>query len=606
MKKKYLIGLFLLMLTALCSCLGLAGVSERATQQRYEASTGAFHTAVPDTDPAVMQDINIKIDAAAMSRPYNAKQIQYPVFTADVPEPRVEYFWYQKRGEQYVAIDAPPTFVGEYRVTVRVEDGMEYTGEDTVEFSITPAVFCPENAEFRYTGASVFSVEAVSAYGTDRIGYEVAFKSGDAGAEISYITLRGDRAENYSISPDFRASILPLVLDISQAKALSAQKSYDATELLFYTFDSTTLPGVLRGDSVTAVFSTGITDVCDATTLTASVLRSENPNYRLFGEVEIALRVTKAVFTPPAEIAYRGTKAITLDVPTGLGEDVLTLTLMFESEAVGAKLVSGGVTFAGEHADNYTLQEGYTAQIVPMLLDLSKMGVVQAQKRFDGTNVLCVSLSAEQLPGVAPGEILIFTGTVSQIYPCESVMEVLQITSLSNPNYRFENALTVCLTVKKALLVFSGAPALDYNGYSERILSADGAYVKGLVADRPVAVTAVFDSGAPGAAFRRIRIHGEYSELYEVDDTAFAPVIKTATLGFLVKSLSFASNGSDTRVLRVGESVFLSAAVQSDDVCVVLTFSSPDAGATLLRAELTGKDAYKYRLDITDFTAVIA
>ena len=604
MKKRCLIGAILLLSVCLFVFM-LVGVANQAQEQKYDMVLGALDAPV-STLPEQEVDINLKIDAESLVHSYNARQISYPLFTADIAEPRVEYFWYQKRANEYVAIDAPPTYVGEYRVTVRVADEMDYIGEDTVDFTISPAVFNPQNAEFQYTGASVFSVAAVSAYGTDKIGYEVAFQSGNVGAEIAYITLRGDHAENYRISEDFCASIMPLSVDISSLDVISAQKSYDATDLLFYTFTSDTLPGILRGESATVVFSTGIVDVCDATVMTASVLRCENSNYRFSGEVDVSLSVTKAVFTPPTEIAYKGTETITIDVQTGLGEDVLTLTLVFENAGVGSALSADGASFLGDKAGNYLLVPGYTAQIVPVVLDLSAVGVLPVQKRFDGTNTLSLSLSNEHLDAVVPGETLILTGVVSQIYPCRDVVEVLQITAASNANYLIENDLTVCLTVQKALLVFSGSPEFSYNGYSERILNGDASYISGWVADRPVAITAVFESGAPGAEFLRISIRGEYSELYEVDDTVFSPVIKLVTLGFTVEELSFAANGSDTRVLHAGRSVYLTTTVQSDDVFVVLSFSSSEAGAELVGVTLGGTDAHKYVLDAASFSAIIA
>ena len=604
MKKRCSVGVIFLLSVCFFTFM-LIGVAKQAQEQKYDVDLGVLDAPIA-TLPEQEVDINLKIDAESLVHSYDATQIPYPLFTADIAEPRVEYFWYQKRVNEYVAIDVPPTYVGEYRVTVRVADEMDYTGEDTVDFTITPAVFKPQNAEFQYTGASVFSVAAVSAYGMDKIGYEVAFQSGNVGAPIAYITLRGDHAENYRISEDFRANILPLSVNLSGLNTISAQKSYDATDLLFYTFTSDTLPGILRGESATVVFSTGIVDVCDATMMTASVLRCENPNYRFSGEVDVSLSVTKAVFTPPTEIAYKGTETITIDVQTGLGEDVLTLTLVFENAGVGSALTTDGASFSGDKAGNYVLVQGYTAQIVPIVLDLSTIGVLQAQKRFDGTNVLSLSLSNEHLDAVVPGETLILTGTVTHIYPCRDAVEVLQITAASNSNYLLENDLTVCLTIQKALLVFSGSPEFSYNGYSERILDGNASYISGWVVDRPVAITAAFESGAPGAAFLRVSIRGEYSELYEVDDTAFAPVIKNVTLGFTVDDLSFVANGSDTRVLRAGRSVYLTTTVQSDDVFVVLSFSSGESGAELVGIVLGGADAHKYVLDTASFSAVIA
>ena len=182
MKKRILFPLIAVLCLLLCVLLAACARTE-APQTVHSDSVELLATP-EQTQP--LRDINLKADVTELARPYNARPVNYPSCTADVAEPRVDFIWYQKVGKEYRQITDRPTFVGDYRVTVYVVDGMEYTGEDTADFSIMPAVIQPlANGEFPYTGASVFTVDAVPACGEDKIGYEVAFESGNVGAEIS-------------------------------------------------------------------------------------------------------------------------------------------------------------------------------------------------------------------------------------------------------------------------------------------------------------------------------------------------------------------------------------------------------------------------------------
>lgn len=598
MKKRGILLLAALLVVLLC-CLLVACASENAAEAVHSDSVGLL---AGGAQVQPLPDINLKIDASELSRPYNARPVNYPSYTSDISEPRVEIVFYQKIGGEYVTISDPPTYVGEYRVTVYVEPGMEYTGEDTVDFAITPAYFKPASkGEFRYTGASVFAVDSVLACGEDRISYEIAFDGPNVGAEISYIRFYGDHAENYRMDPAYTAEILPAKLDISHLNTLSVQKRYDATDLARYTLDHNALSGILKGETATVVLSTGLVDVCAQTQLTATVLRSENPNYEFSGTVSLLLSIEKAVFTPPAEVTYTGSRTITLKLPTGLGEDVLTVTMIFASKNVGAALLKGGVHINGEKVGNYQLAENYTVSIRPKRLQLPEQEEIHAQKRFDGTDrlmlVLHTGLSAEPTVEVV--------GTVPQIFPCAETKVLFRVHEDNNPNYLIEGEFELYLTVQKALLKLSGAPAFTYNGYAERYIGMDSEFVEGGAANYPVGMAVIFEGDDPDAKFLRVAVYGENSVYYEVDYAEFTPAITPAKLCFNVSSIAFAANGEQTRVLRGGRSLFLTAIAQGDKVYALLTFSSAEKGATLVDAKLYGADAHKYVPDIDGFTAVI-
>ncbi len=602
MKKRALISLFaglcLLLALLLCAC-----ANENAAQTLHSDSVGVLATP-EQTRP--LSDINLKIDESELSRPYNARPVNYPPYTSSIAEPRVDYFWYKKVGKEYRELNTPPTYVGEYRVTVRVAQGMEYTGEDSADFSITPAYFTPAaNGRFPYTGASVFAVDALPACGEDVIGFEVAFCNAQVGAEISYIRFYGENAENYRMDPAYTAEIMPAELDISHLKALAVQKSYDATDLIRYTFDHASLPAMLRGETASVVFSAGVSDVCANSLQRGKVVRCENPNYVIVGEPELSVTIKKAAFTPVAEIPYWGSDRITLELPTGIGTDTLQVTLVFDSANVGAALLSESTLLAGEKAGNYEVVQGDGVCIVPKALELSALNGLRVQKRFDGTDRLSVCLDTSMLAGIAVGQTLTLMGTVPQITPCAEQKVFFNVSEISNPNYEIPRGFYVELTVKKALLRFVGAPALSYNGYSERLLEADASYVSGLVDTLSIGMIAVFADSAVGAEFLHVFLYGDNLEYYEVDDSDFAPVIAPATLRFNATSVAFAANGEDTRVLRGARSPLLTALAHGDEVYALLHFSSAEAGATLVDVKLYGADAYKYVLDTSDFTATI-
>lgn len=597
MKKRGLLLLF----SGLCILLAVffaACASENAANVHQESIGMQASTA--QTQPLL--DINLKIDTNGLSRPYNARPVSYPSYTADIAEPRVDFTWYKKVGDTYREIDAPPTYVGEYRVTVYVIGGMDYAGEDTVDFAITPAYFKPAaNGAFPYTGATVFRVDSVLACGEDRVSYEVAFDSANVGAPISYIRFYGDHAENYVMDPDYTASILPVVLDVSDLNALRVQKVYDATDLVRYTLDQDALSGILKGETATVVFSTGVINACAQTQATATVLRCENPNYVFRGEAALQLTIEKAVFTPPAEVIYTGSSTITLQIPTGLGEDVLTVTMRFCDKNAGAKLLANGVSIAGERKENYRLAGEYSTTIVKRRLDVSGLGDIHVQKRFDGTDTLEILLNT----GVTASKTLRVVGTVSQIYPCEEIKTLFRLSGMSDSNYYLDEEFEVYLTVEKAVLKLSGAPLFCYNGYTERDIGMNDPFVSGVVATHPVGLKAVFESDAPDAAFLHVAMYGANSAYYELDAAEFAPVITAGTLRFNAKHINFVANGEDTRVVRGGYSPFLTAIAHGDEVYALLTFSSFEAGATLVEVTLYGADADKYLLDTSDFTAVI-
>ena len=602
MKKRGLI-LFVASLCLLLCALFVACASERAVQMVHSDSVGVL--AEPEQN-APLRDINLKIDVSELARPYNARPVNYPSYTADMPEPRVEFIWYKKVGREFVEISAPPTYVGDYRVTVYVIDGVDYTGEDTVDFSITPAYLTPTaNGQFPYSGATIFAVDSVAACGEDRIGFEVAFDNPNAGAAISYIRLYGEKAENYRIDPEYTAEILPVELDVSTLKNFAVRKNYDATDLVSCTLDHSVFSGISAGDSVTVVFATGIVDVCTQTLVTSEVLHCENPNYIFLGSADLLVSVDQAIFTPPAEVLYTGESCITLQVQTGLGTDVLSLILNFENANVGAALLANGARIEGEKAGNYRLPEEYRVTIAQRHLQISDFGEIHAKKSFDGTGRVQLSLGLDFLPGVAAGSALQLTGTVSQLYPCEETKVLLRVSEISNPNYSIDEEFEIYLTVEKAILKLYGTPAFAYNGYVERPLGTDSIFVTGALENYPVAVTLVFASAAPGAELARVALHGEYSEYYETDATGFAPKITPARLRFNASNLSFVANGESTRVVRGGRSVWLTAVAQGDEVYALLTFSSAESGATLTDVVLYGADAYKYTIDTSYFTATI-
>jgi len=67
----------------------------------------------------------------------------------------------------------------------------------------------------------------------------------------------------------------------------------------------------------------------------------------------------------------------------------------------------------------------------------------------------------------------------------------------------------------------------------------------------------------------------------------------------------FVTNGESTRKLCNNQTYLLTTVAQGDDVYVLLTFSSAEAGAVLVSAELCGKDADKYVLDTAGFAATL-
>lgn len=602
MKKRVLFSLAAVLCLLLCVLLA-ACAGEDVSQTVHSDSVGLL--AVPEqTQP--LRDINLKVDVTELARPYNGSPVNYPSYTADIAEPRVDFIWYKKAGKEYRQITERPTFVGDYRVTVYVVDGMEYTGEDTVDFSITPADFKPiANGEFPYTGASVFTVDAVPACGEDRIGFEVAFANGNVGAQISYIRFYGDNAENYRMDPSYTAQILPARIDLSHLSALAVQKRYDGTDLIPYTFDHTALSSILPGESATVLFSTGISDACTDAVQKGRVVRCENPNYVFTGEPTLSLKIEKALFAPVAELPYWGSDTVKLELPTGIGTDTIQVTLVFDSANVGAALLAESTRLAGEKAGNYTLAQTDGVRIVPRVFDIAALNGLCAQKRFDGTDRLSVTLNADMLAGIAAGQELVLTGTVPQIMPCAEQELTFLVSEVSNPNYTVAREFKVRLTVQKALLTFSGAPALSYNGYSERVLSADASFMSGLAQGYPIGMIAVFADAAVGSDFLRVVLYGENLQYYEVDDSDFAPVIAPAALRFNATSVTFAANGEDTRVLRGARSPLLTAIAHGDEVFALLTFNSAEAGATLVDVTLYGADAYKYALNISDFTATI-
>ncbi len=598
MKKRGLI----LLLAGLCLMLCVifaACASEDAAQSVHSESIGMLADATPSQP---LRDINLKIDTDGLSRPYDARPVNYPSYTADIAEPRVAFTWYKKVGSAYQEIANPPIFVGEYRVTVSVIGGMDYTGEDTADFSITPAYFKPAaNGAFPYTGASVFRVDSVLACGEDRISYEIAFESANAGAKISYIRFYGDHAENYRMDPEYTASILPVTLDISSLQSLTLQKVYDATDLVRYTLDHNALPGIFEGDVAAVSLSTGVSDACTKTQVTGTVVQCENPNYVFVGNAKLYLTVEQAIFTPPVEVLYTGSSRITLQIPTGLGKDVLTVDMRFTGKNAGATLLANGVQLTGEKAENYKLAEEYGACIVKRRLEISSFGEIRVQKRFDGTNTVSFVLET----GLAAAKTFHVTGTVDEIYPCAERKTTFRVSETNDPNYLLDGEFEIYLTVEKAQIKLSGTPVFCYNGYSERYIGMNDSFVSGGVAAYPVGMKAVFESDAPDAAFLHVALYGENSAYYELDTTAFAPEIATAKLSFNAQSIQFAANGENTRILRGGRSPFLTAIAHGDEVYALLTFSSAEAGATLIDVKLYGADAYKYALDIGNFSATI-
>ncbi len=600
MKKRLLcIGAGLCCLLLLCAC-ATGEVLQSDVSVHYD-NAGAVS--------APSQKIEISIDTTGLNKSYDAKPVEYPAYTSDLDtDPRVNYFWYQKTENGYVEIATPPIFVGEYKVVVKtVEDSTtDYVGEASALFSITPAIISPLSGnDFPYNGASVFVMENVAAMGDDRIGYEIAFEHCNVGARVSYIRFFGENSENYCLDPEYVPQITPRVLQITGLDVRNVQKTYDATDLVTLYFDADVHTGFLPGEGSALVVSTGVTSVCDPTQTVAKVQSTLNPNYRLVGDFSLMLEILPALFVPPTTVTYCGASEITLALPTGLGTDVLDVTLRFDGKDVGAVLQENGVSLGGACAMNYVLPATPYATIQPCVIDLSSLKNYACVKQFDGGDKLTLHLTNAEFAQIPTGEVLVLGGSVGQIGLCEAKEVTFRAIVCENKNFTISNTLTLTLTVKKATIKLSGALSLAYNGMSVRPLAADSEHVSGLSALAPVGLLLVFEGAEPGAALVDVKMFGENAEYYTLDLSGFTAEIRAVSLSLNAKQATFEANGESTRKLCNNQTYLLTTVAQGDDVYVLLTFSSAEAGAVLVSAELCGKDAYKYVLNTEGFTATL-
>ena len=557
---------------------------------------------------SVGERIEITIDTSGLNKSYDAIPVEYPSYSSDLDtDPRVNYFWYEKTENGYEQIFEPPVYVGEYKVVIKtVEDGTTaFYGEATALFEITPAIITPlSGGLFHYNGASVFVVENVPAMGTDRIGYEIAFEHGNVGAPLQYIRIFGENAENYAMDPEFLPAISPRVLRVSDLAMGEVQKTYDATDLVALYLDESILPGILEGESTSVLVSGNVVNVGAAQVSGAVAMTSSNPNYKIVGSFSFGLEVTPATVKLPETVTYCGKSEVAISLSTGLGNDVLDVTLSFAGKDAGSVLAQNGVQLGGVYAQNYKMPENPSVTIIPCVLDLSALHGFVAVKPFDGTDKLTLSLTNAEFSQIPTDEVLLLEGSVAQTDLCVA-KECIFLPFATNGNFTVINSLQLSLSIEKAVVKLSGVIEFAYNGMAERPLANDSAYVSGVSSVAPVGLVLVFESAEPGAALLGVKMIGENAKYYESDAAELEATIRQVELSLNAKHISFAANGENTRVICAAKSYLLTAVAQGDDVCVVFTFASAEAGAALVSVELVGEDAYKYVLNTEDLTAIL-
>ncbi|MCX6953560.1 MAG: YDG domain-containing protein, partial [Verrucomicrobia bacterium] len=243
---------------------------------------------------------------------------------------------------------------------------------------------------------------------------------------VSGLALGGTDASNYTLTaPTALADITAKVLTVSGTTA--ANKTYDGALTAAPNFTSSALVGVIGGDTVSLVSSSGTATFATKVVATGKTVQvagltlsgADAANYSLAQPATTADITAKALTVSGITALNRIYDSTTVaGLTTGgaalvgvVGGDTVTLSTASAAGAFATKVVGtaktvqvSGLTIGGADAANYTLtQPSATADITAKALTVT--GVTAASKTFNASPVATLSLGSATLVGVISGDV---------------------------------------------------------------------------------------------------------------------------------------------------------------------------------------------------------
>ncbi len=278
-------------------------------------------------------------------------------------------------------------------ITVAASKTYDGTKAATVTGSALPGVIAPD-AVTLVVGAATFDSE------------DVGTRTATAG-----LSLTGADAGNYTVNATASDDA------VISAKALTgsitvADKTYDGTKAATVTGSS--LPGVIAPDAVTLVVGAATFDSEDVGTRTAtaglSLTGADAGNYTVNATASDDAVISAKALTGSITVAdktYDGTTTATVtgsSLPGVIAPDVVTLVVAaatFDSEDVGTRTATAGLSLTGADAGNYTVNATASDDAVISAKALTPV-IVANDKMYDGTTT--ATLSSQTMTGVIGGE----------------------------------------------------------------------------------------------------------------------------------------------------------------------------------------------------------